>query len=138
QVGRLMAEIHTLGLYEDTMIVLTGDHGEGLGEHGELYHGIFLYNATMRIPLIIRTPGGRRGTTVTDLSSTIDITPTVLDALKIPPESAMEGVSLLPAAAKGSRVPARSLYLETIYASSSYGWAASRAILEPLWKLIDL
>ena len=144
QVGRLLEQIKSMGLYDNTLIVVAADHGEGLGEHKEEFHGIFLYNTTTHVPLIIRVPGGRRGAVVDDLASTLDITPTVLDALRIPqPDSkrgsaGIQGISLLPAVMKGARVPARSLFLETIYPSASYGWAAPRALVRPSWKWIDL
>src|ERR1035438_10477818 len=57
QVGRLVRFLKDKGVYQNTVIVLAGDHGEGLGEHGEKTHGFFIYNATMHVPLIIRVPG---------------------------------------------------------------------------------
>jgi tetratricopeptide (TPR) repeat protein len=81
---------------------------------------------------------------VTDMASTLDIAPTILESLRIPQpapgagKTAMQGVSLLGAAARAQRVPARSLFLESIYPSASYGWATVRAIVQPSWKLIEL
>ncbi len=138
QVGRLLGAFRAMGLYDDSIIIVVSDHGESLGEHGEIYHAIFLYDATTRVPLIIRVPGGRRGRTITDLASTIDIAPTILEALRIPAPPGMQGVSLLQAAARGARVEARSLLLETIFPTTSYGWATVRALVVPSWKLIDL
>jgi len=138
QVGRLVSALREMGRYDDTMIIVAGDHGESLGQHNELYHGIFVYDVTMRVPLIVRVPAGRRGVRIADLASTLDITPTVLEAMGIPIPAQMQGVSLLGAATRGSRVPARSIYLESIYVSSAYGWAAPRGLVSPDWKLIDL
>jgi len=141
QVGRLIAALREMKRYDDTLVIAAGDHGEGLGEHGERYHAMFLYNTTTHVPLIVRAPGGRRGVVATDLASTLDITPTILQALRLPvPDSmkGMQGVSLYEAATRGARVPARSLYLETIYPSASYGWSAVRALVQPSWKMIDL
>ena len=138
QIGRLLDGIERLGLYDNSMVVLVADHGEGLGDHGERFHAIFVYDTTMQIPLMVRLPGGQRGgTVVSDLVSTIDITPTILDTMNLPIPDAMDGLSLLEAM-RGARVPARSLYLESIYPSSSYGWAPVRSLRGPAWKMIDL
>jgi len=138
QVGRLLDEFKAMGLYDNSLIVALSDHGESLGEHGEPYHGNFLYQGTMHIPLLVRVPGGRRGVVVSDLTSSIDVAPTVLDALGIERPASIQGVSLLDAAARGGRVPARSVYLESIYPTATYGWATARAIVLLPWKLIDL
>jgi arylsulfatase A-like enzyme/Tfp pilus assembly protein PilF len=95
QVGRLLRFLKEKGLYNNTIIVLCGDHGESLGEHGEKTHGFFIYNATMHVPLIIRLPnnGGR---VVANPASLVDLMPTVLNALgvELPPQ--VQGKNLLP------------------------------------------
>ena len=83
QVGRLLRFLKEKGIYQNTMIVLCGDHGESLGEHGEKTHGFFIYNATMHVPLIIRLPENRlpenaAARTVADPVSLVDLMPTVL------------------------------------------------------------
>ncbi len=78
QVGRLVRYLKEKGIYENTVIVLAGDHGESLGEHGEKTHGFFIYNATMHVPLIIRVPGSPGGRMVADPVSLVDLMPTVL------------------------------------------------------------
>src|SRR5229473_859243 len=100
QVGRLLRFLKDKGLYQNTVIVLSGDHGESLGEHGEKTHGFFIYNATMHVPLIIRLPENRlpenaAAGTVADPASLVDLMPTVLGAvgLEIPPQ--VQGRSLL-------------------------------------------
>ncbi len=139
QTGRLLAEAKRLGLYDDTLIVMAADHGEGLGEHNEHAHGTFVYSSTMHVPLIVRLPGGRRaGTVVTDLSSILDIAPTILDAHGLPIPEGTQGVSLLPAATGSGRVAARSLLLESVHAAAAFGWAPVRALQRASWKLIDL
>ena len=139
QAGRLLAEARNLGLYDDALIVVAADHGEGLGDHKELMHATFVYNSTMHVPLIVRLPGGRGGgSVVTDLASTLDIAPTILDALGIPAPEGIQGVSLIPAARGSGRVPARSLLMESVHAAAAYGWATVRALQQPSWKLIDL
>src|SRR5204862_5140986 len=67
QVGRLIEFLKNKGLYQNTLIILSGDHGESLGEHGEKTHGFFIYNATLHVPLIIHLPGGVHARTVANL-----------------------------------------------------------------------
>jgi arylsulfatase A-like enzyme/Tfp pilus assembly protein PilF len=96
QVGRLVKFLKEKGIYQNTLIVLCGDHGESLGEHGEKTHGFFIYNATMHVPLIIRLPGSASGRVVTDPVSLVDLMPTVLGALGVNVPSQVQGRSLLP------------------------------------------
>jgi arylsulfatase A-like enzyme/Flp pilus assembly protein TadD len=137
-LGGFFRKVKDLGLYDDSLIILAGDHGESLGEHQESFHGTFVYDVTTHVPLIVRAPGGRRGARVADIASTMDIMPTALDAIGAPIPANVEGFSLLPAVMGGGRVPARTIYLETIYPSATYGWAEVKGIRMPNFKLIDL
>ena len=83
QVGRLFALLKDMGVYENAVVVVAGDHGEGLGEHGEKTHGFFIYNSTLHIPLIIKVPGAE-ATTIEKEASLVDVMPTVLQALQLP------------------------------------------------------
>src|SRR6267154_3307466 len=83
QFGRVIAFLKAKGLYDNTLIVLTGDHGESLGEHGEKTHGFFIYNATLHVPVIIHLPGNSSGKTVPELMSLADLMPTVLHDLNV-------------------------------------------------------
>ncbi len=98
QVGKLLDKLRQLGLDKKTLVVLTGDHGEGLGAHKELTHGQFIFDTTVLIPLILyhhdRIPEGLR---VKTMARSIDIMPTILDFLGISAGSRSHGVSLLPA-----------------------------------------
>jgi len=98
QVGKLLGKLDELGLKENTLIVLTGDHGEALGQHEEVTHGEYIYDTTVMIPLILyhgeRIPKGRR---IESMAKSIDIAPTILDFLDIPRSARMQGRSLLPA-----------------------------------------
>ena len=96
QVGRLIQFLKSKGLYENTMIVLSGDHGESLGEHGEKTHGFFIYNATLHVPFIIHLPGAASPRVVPDLVNLADLMPTVLQALKIDVPTQVQGHNLLP------------------------------------------
>lgn len=96
QIGRVLDEIETLGLRERTLVVLTADHGEGQFQHGEETHSYFVYDSTMRVPLIFwgaQLPGGVR---VPALVRTVDVAPTVLALLGHEPLDAVQGASLVP------------------------------------------
>src|SRR5689334_17917174 len=96
QVGRLIRFLKSKGLYSNTLIVLSGDHGESLGEHGEKTHGFFIYNATLHVPFMIHLPGAAAPRVVPELVSLADLMPTVLQALKMEIPSQVQGRSLLP------------------------------------------
>lgn len=96
QVGRLVRYLKEKGIYQNTMIVLCGDHGESLGEHGEKTHGFFIYNATMHVPLIIRLPENAAARVIGDPVSLVDLMPTVLGAVGLEVPSQVQGRSLLP------------------------------------------
>jgi arylsulfatase A-like enzyme len=97
EVGRLLAGLEERGLAEDTVVVLTSDHGEAFGEHGAVGHGWFLIEPVTSVPLIVRAPGsipaGRRVATPVSL---VDVTPTVLALARIPAPAGTQGWSLLP------------------------------------------
>ncbi len=133
-----------------TLVVVTGDHGEGLGEHGELTHGLFAYEATLRIPLILAqvsrdTPawgaGAPAAARVGEVSSIdarhVDIVPTVFDALGLQAPKGLPGLSLLPgsSAARSSRSAS---YFEALSASFNRGWAPLTGVLMNRDKYIDL
>jgi arylsulfatase A-like enzyme/cytochrome c-type biogenesis protein CcmH/NrfG len=96
QVGRLIRYLKEKGIYQNTVIMLCGDHGESLGEHGEKTHGFFIYNSTMHVPLIVRLPEKAAAPVVTDPVSLVDLMPTVLGALGVEVPSQVQGRSLLP------------------------------------------
>ena len=98
-LGQLFDWLQAEGLYDDTLIVLTGDHGEEFQEHGGWWHGQTLYQEQIAVPLIVKAPGGARaGTVVTDLARSLDIAPTILDLAGVPIPAVMMGQSLWSAA----------------------------------------
>src|SRR5207248_166980 len=96
QVGRLIHFLKMKNLYQNTLIVLSGDHGESLGEHGEKTHGFFIYNATLHVPLLIHLPGGSAPNVVPAVVNLADLMPTVLQVLKVDIPSLVQGRNLLP------------------------------------------
>jgi arylsulfatase A-like enzyme len=96
QLRRLFEELERSGFLDDTIVVVTADHGEEFGEHKQFLHGFTLFNTAIRIPLIIVAPGIQGGRVVNDNVSLIDVAPTVLDLLKAPAAPTFEGRSLVP------------------------------------------
>jgi arylsulfatase A-like enzyme len=133
QIGRLLQTIEARQRLDRTAVIVTADHGESLGDHGERGHGIFVYESALRVPLIIRWPGlePRR---VSDLVQLIDLAPTVLalEGLPVPP---MDGTNLAPLL-QGRHSGDRIVYAESMYALH-YGWSALRSVREGRFKFIE-
>jgi len=132
---RLLAFLDARGLPESTVLAVTADHGESLGEHGEDTHGFFLYQSTLHVPLLIRAPGIRHGQRASALVRTIDIAPTVLELLGVEAPSSFEGVSFVSATGE---VKTRDVeaYAETFVPRLHYGWSELRSLRRGNWKLI--
>ena len=134
QLGRLIEALRAKGLFDSTAIIVAGDHGESLGEHGEIEHGIFLYEGTLHVPMIMRAPGlpARR---VTGLASLVDVLPTVIDLFGLEP-MAVDGLDLVPTVRGRGDLPDRSIYAESMYARR-FGWSPLRALRDGRFKLVD-
>jgi arylsulfatase A-like enzyme/Flp pilus assembly protein TadD len=134
-LGKLFEHIKENGLFDSTLIIFTGDHGESLGQHGEKTHGYFAYNSSTWIPLIFTLPEAVSGH-VEHYVSHIDIFPTVCDALGIEKPSFLQGTSLLPAL-KGKKLPEKPIYFESLYPHYSRGWAPLKGFIFKKEKFID-
>ncbi|NIO49549.1 MAG: sulfatase-like hydrolase/transferase [Candidatus Aminicenantes bacterium] len=134
-LGKLFDYMKENNLFDSTLVIFTGDHGESLGQHGEDTHGFFAYNSSIWSPLIISSPetASRR---VDDYVSHIDIFPTVCDVLAINRPSFLQGASLLPAL-KGKKLPERPIYFESLYPYYSRGWAPLKGFILKKKKFID-
>jgi choline-sulfatase len=150
-VGNLLERLRTKDLYDGATIVLFADHGEGLGDHGEDEHGIFLYRETIQVPLIIKLPHSREaGRRVAAPVQHIDLVPTVLALAGAPRNSEAaadgRGRSLLPLIEATGSLPAAQIYSESMSPSLHFGWSAlyalsdgrHRYILAPRDELYDL
>jgi arylsulfatase A-like enzyme/Flp pilus assembly protein TadD len=137
QVGRLIRFLKEKNLYRNTLIVLSGDHGESLGEHGEKTHGFFIYNATLHVPLIFHLPDGKAARTVSDLVSLADLMPTVLQFLKAEVPAQVQGRNLLPLVAPKKRDDSRSLYAETFLPRLHFNWSELRSVETENYHFID-
>jgi len=136
QIGRLTTFLKNQGLYDRSAIVLTSDHGESFGEHEELTHGMFLYDTTLLVPLIIKPAVNRVSSKeVTAQVSTVDIFPTVLEIanITVPPKTA--GRSLA-GALQGRQTGASEAYSETYY-PAQFGWSPLRSVRRPETKYIE-
>lgn len=138
QVGRVVDHLESMGLLDRTIVVVIGDHGESLGEHGEDAHGFFVYEAATRVPFIIRAPFERtRGRRVTDPVRTVDVVPTALDLLGLPAVPPMSGRSLAPLMAGDVVELGLEGYAEAMYPLHHYGWSDLRALRSGRFKVID-
>jgi arylsulfatase A-like enzyme/Flp pilus assembly protein TadD len=139
QLGRLFAHLRRLKIYDDTLIVLAGDHGESLGDHGEAEHGFFIYNATLRVPLILKTPGSTLASrVVTDPVSLVDLAPAIAKLSRIAPDSTRSFQSHSLSwmySHQGGHSPA-TVYAESYYPRNSFGWHELRAVITPQFKYI--
>ncbi len=120
ELGRLLAELDRTGLQASTVVVVAGDHGESLGEHGERYHSRSLYEGAVHVPVLLRVPGLASPRVLDDrVVSLADLFPTLLDLLDLEAPGATQGRSLLRAPAD----PGRTVYLETLNTYIDNGWA---------------
>lgn len=120
-VGRFLGGLRERGLLDRSIVAFTSDHGEALGDHGEQEHGFFLYRETVRVPLVLRLPGGvRGGTRVADTVGLVDVAATLLDLAGLP-VAGLDGVSLRPAMT--GPAPSRPVYSETFLPRYHFGWS---------------
>jgi choline-sulfatase len=137
QLGRLLDWLDRSGEASRVLVVVTSDHGEGLGEHGEDEHQLFVYDSTLRVPLLMswpgRLPAGRR---VTGQFRSIDLLPTLLELLGQPVVPA-SGASRAAVLLEAGRIPESESYAESLFGSLHFGWAPLRALRGQGWKYID-
>lgn len=131
-LGHFEDSLKKCGIWQRSVVVLLGDHGESLGEHGETSHGYFVYESTLHVPLIVHWPDADRThpRRVDDPGGLIDVAPTLLAYLHVPPPPSFEGTDLL---VNGKR----QVYSETAYARDSFRWAMLRTVREGNLDYID-
>lgn len=131
-VGDLLDALRRDGVYDRAIVLVTSDHGEGLGDHGEEQHSILLYREAIQVPLLLKLPGNRRGgETVASPAHLADIAPTVADALGLDWPVRPTARSLL---RPGPEV--RPLYAETLYPRLHLGWSDLRSVVDGRWHLV--
>ncbi len=133
--GKLYDLLDQLQLKEKTIVVLTGDHGEGLGDHKEQTHSIFIYNATQHVPLLIRLPE-IKPERIKGVVSLVDIVPTVLEWLGVQPDPNIQGRSLIPLI-EGKEHSSRAAYSESIFPELHYGFSPLKRIAKDQYEFIE-
>jgi arylsulfatase A-like enzyme/Flp pilus assembly protein TadD len=136
-VGKLLSWLRLRGLYDGALIAVMADHGEALGEHGEITHGIFLYDETIHVPLLFKMPQERSaGTRVDTRAELVDVLPTMLQTAGIAVPKEVQGESLLstlkPAAARD-----RPAYAESDYPHRTFGWSPLRSLRTGKYLFIE-
>ncbi|MEO8379744.1 MAG: sulfatase-like hydrolase/transferase [Acidobacteriota bacterium] len=136
QVRRLMDFLESRGLREQTLVVITGDHGEALGEHGELTHGLLLYEPTLRVPLVMAAPGLIDRNVITTPVSLADVAPTIAALAGAPFGTKTDGRDLSAALREGKEPPPADVYAETEY-PALYGWSPLAMLRRGPFKYIS-
>ena len=151
-IGRFRSGLEERELFDRSLVILTADHGEGLGQHKEGFHGFFVYDSTVHVPLIVRPPypgaAGLAGRVVDEPVSHVDLMPTLLEIAGLPQPAHLQGRSLVPLL-EGRAGRQRdgvgrpqddapvAVYTESMYPLVHYGWAPLRSLRTGTWKLID-
>ncbi len=143
-VGGFVGELEDRGVLERSVVVVTADHGEGLGDHGETFHGYFVYDSTVHVPLILRLPGQAvAGQRIDQAVSHVDIVPTLLDLSgQQPLPEGLHGQSLLAMLAGATESPGEAgsegqVYAESFYPLLHYGWAPLRSLRSATHKYVE-
>jgi arylsulfatase A-like enzyme/Flp pilus assembly protein TadD len=134
-VGRFLAFLKARGLYDKALIVFLSDHGEGLGEHGESEHGMFLYRETLQVPLFLKLPGGKRaGETVAAPAALFDVFTTLAEGADVKGFARPEGTrSLL----DPPGAPARRILSETFFPRIHFGWSELSSLFDGRWHYVE-
>jgi len=137
-VGKIVQALRDKGLYENTLIVVVGDHGEGFGEHKEQGHGIFCYEESLRVPLILHAPRlFKQPKTVAGRVSLVDIMPSLLELFGVKAPAAVQGRSFW-ALADGREKGRREIYFESLFGQEEYNWAPLTGLIDGPRKYISL
>lgn len=135
---RLIDFLESQGLAGRTLVIAIADEGESLGEHGEETHGLFLYDSTLKVPAIVRYPPLiAPGTKFAGLFSGVDVAPTALDLMGLPPMPNAQGESCAARLLGRDASEREAVYAESMFGQRHYGWGALRAIRSTLEKFID-
>jgi arylsulfatase A-like enzyme/predicted Zn-dependent protease len=137
-LASVLDRLRAAGLLDRTLVVVTGDHGESLGDHGETTHSMFLYEGAIRVPLLLWRPGlVPAGRVVRDPVRLVDVTPTILDLLGVPSLAAPHARSLVSLLEGRTEAPPGPAYSETLLPKFYMNWAPLRSLRDGRYKLID-
>ncbi len=133
QIGSFLRWLKETGQYDRSLILLTSDHGEGLGDHGEREHGVFVYNEDIHVPMMIKLPGGvRAGDRVKEPVQHIDVVPTILDFFRLPSPS-LQGRTMI---GDRSGLEKRIIYSESLFPLYHFGWSDLYALTDAKYKFV--
>jgi arylsulfatase A-like enzyme/Flp pilus assembly protein TadD len=136
-VGQLVDSLKRKGWYDDATIVVMSDHGEGLGDHGEQEHGLFVYDEVIRVPWIMKLHGGRgAGRRIPAPIQHIDLLPTLAAIAGVTPPDGLRGRSLLPAALGAGTLAPQGVYSEALYPRYHFGWSELLALTDERYRYI--
>lgn len=137
--GTFIEFLKARGIYERALIIFLSDHGEGLGDHGEEEHGLFLYREALQVPLLVKLPSGAAPApaSVAVPVQLTDIFTTVGKALALPGFTPPAGTVSVLDVADGSVVPDRRIYAETFFPRVHFGWSELRSLLDGRWHYIE-
>jgi len=136
-VGRLVRYLKSHQLYDRSTVVLVSDHGEGLGDHGEQEHGLFVYDEAIHVPFVVKQESNAgAGRRVADLVQHIDLVPTILDLVRAPVPGGLRGRSLKPLLDGTGRLAQPAIYSEALYARYHFGWSGLTAITDERYRYI--
>jgi len=135
-LGRFRSALGVDPRFRSALTVVTSDHGEGLGDHDERTHCVFVYDSTLRVPLLIHWPGVLGPRRLAGPVGLVDLVPTLLDLAGLPPVDGLDGVSLGEQVRRGTPVPGRDLYFESLFGELRFGWAPLRGLRRGTAKYI--
>lgn len=134
-LARLWERLRALELYDEALIALVSDHGEGLMDHGEMEHEVLIYRETLQVPMLFKLPGNERaGETVTAPAQIIDVLPTVLDVVGVDAPSGLQGKSVLQLTEADRE---RLVFSESVYPKIHFGWSDLASMIEDRYHFID-
>ena len=133
-VGRVLAAVREAAVQDNTLVVVTSDHGEGLGEHGEDVHGYFVYETTLHVPLVVHGPGVKPGTRVDPVVRSVDLFPTLLQMAGLP--GLETSGRTIAAALAGQTLADEPSFAESLVPLVHYGWSDLRSVRDGRWKFI--
>ncbi len=137
-IGQVIDKLKELGIYDSTLLIITGDHGEMLGEHGESEHGFFIYESAIKVPLIFRLPGRHKPKNIKELVGLIDIVPTVCSLLGIELPSQVEGMNLSSYfSGRTASGRERYIYSESFYPAEGLQCNPLLGAVTDRWKYIE-
>jgi len=137
-VGQLIGALRESGTLDNTLVLVTSDHGESLGEHGEDWHGYFVYEATLRVPLIVRGPGVKAGTRLEGVARSVDLFPTIAEMAGLSASAPVtSGRSLAPALRGAGTKSDEPSFAESLVPLVHFGWSDLRSMRDGQWKYIQ-